>query len=111
MTQNEIREVVKITIDELLKNKILDIDNYQTALRAVEVNLYTYFDGTNKDCIGVSKLLNSLSDDPYIDVIYLNYRDGKTLEFIAEVMDKDISTIKRNKKRLIFKLYEMLEEK
>lgn len=108
MTQDQVREVVKITIDELTKRKLLQIESYQTILRAVEVNLYRYFDsrgeGTN-----TSYALHVLSDDPYIDIIYLQYRDGKTLEWIAEVLNKDVSTVKRNKKRLILSIYELME--
>lgn len=108
MTQDQVREVVKITIDELTKRKLLNLENYQTTLRAVEVNLFQYFDnkgeGTN-----VSYALHTLSDDPYIDIIYLAYRDRKTIEWIAEYYGVDISTIKRNKKRLINKIYKLLE--
>ena len=106
MTQEQIREVVKITIDELTKRKLLDTENYQTILRAVEVNLYRYFETDDKS---MTHILNFLSDDPYIDIIYLQYRDGKTLEFIAEILNKDVSTIKRNKKRLVLNIYEWLE--
>lgn len=97
-----------MTIDELTKRKLLKLENYQNTLRAVDVNLYQYFDnkgnGTN-----VSYALHTLSDDPYIDIIYLQYRDRKTIEWIAEYYSVDVSTIKRNKKRLINKIYEMLE--
>ena len=107
MTQEQVREVVKITIDELTKRKLLQIESYQTILRAVDVNLYRYFDnkgeGTN-----ISYALHVLADDPYIDIIYLQYRDGKTLEWIAEYFNKDVSTIKRNKKRLIQDIYKLL---
>ena len=106
MTPEQIREVVRITIDELTKRKLLDIENYQTVLRAVEVNLYKYFE-TNDNSL--THVLNLLSDDPYIDIIYLQYRDGKTLEWIAEYFNKDVSTIKRNKKRLVLNIYEWLE--
>lgn len=106
MTQEQIREIVKMTIDELTKRKLLEIDNYQTMIRAVEVNLYNFFDNKSND---VSHALNSLIDDPYIDIIFLQYRDGKTLEWIAEYYHKDISTIKRNKKRIIQELYKLLE--
>lgn len=38
------------------------------------------------------------------DIIFLQYRDAKTLEWIAEYFNVDVSTIKRNKKRLIYKI-------
>lgn len=105
MKPEQVREIVKITIDELTQRKQLDIENYQTTLRAVEANLYSFFDNKSND---IAYALNQLSDDPYIDIIYLQYRDGKTLEWIAEYFNKDVSTIKRNKKRIIQAVYKLL---
>ena len=107
MTPEQVREVVKITIEELTKSKLLTTDNYQAVLKVVESKLYNFF--SNKDN-GIGHTLNSLSDDQYIDIIFLQYRDSKTLEWIAEYFNVDVSTIKRNKKRLIYKIYELLEE-
>lgn len=107
MTQEQIKEVVKITIDELTKRKLLQTDNYQPVLKIVEPRLGKFFKG-NADGYNISYALHCLSDDQYIDLIYLQYRDGKTLEWIAEYYDVDISTIKRNKKRLIYKIYEYI---
>ena len=109
MTQEQIREVVKITIDELTRAKLINTDTYQYILPKVELKL-KYFFNNKAGGIKVGHILRQLSDDPYIDIIFLQYRDGKTIEWIAEYMDKDISTIKRNKKRLIYKIYELLEE-
>lgn len=110
MTPEQVREVVRMTIDEFTQRKLLTNDSYQPILKIVEKNLYGYFDGTAKNCINISHKLNSLSDDPYIDIIYLLYRDCKTLEWIAEYYDVSVITIKRNKKRLIYKIHELLEE-
>lgn len=107
MTPEQIREIVKITLDELGQRKLLK-DDYSIILPFVEGKLKDFFNskgGKNK----VGYALNMLSDDIYIDIIFLQYRDEKTLEFIAELMNVDVSTIKRNKKRLIYKIYELLE--
>lgn len=106
MTPEQIREVVKMTLDELTTRKLIK-DDYQSVLREVEKRLRAYFTGTDK---GVKHALTTLSDDEYIDIIYLHYRDECTLESIAEYYDKEVSTIKRNKKRLIYKIYDLLEE-
>lgn len=108
MTPEQIREVVKITLDELTTRKLIK-DNYPAILNEVERKLKLYFNNRG-DGLNISYALNQLSDDPYIDIIYLHYRDGRTLEWIAEYYDKEVSTIKRNKKRLITKIYELLEE-
>lgn len=107
MTPEQIREVVKMTIDELTQRKLIK-DDYPVILGVVEKKLnefFTVFGGGQ----GVAQALNQLSDDPYIDIIFLQYRDGKTLEWIAEFMDVEVRTILRNKKRLIIKINELLE--
>lgn len=108
MTPEQVREIVKITIDELTKAKLLRTDSYQAVLKIIEPKLSKFFNG-NGDNNGISAILTQLYDDPYIDIIFLQYRDGKTLEWIAEYFKVDVSTIKRNKKRLIYKIYELLE--
>jgi RNA polymerase sigma factor (sigma-70 family) len=108
MSPEQIREIVKITLDELTQRKLLNVDNvaYMTLLKLVSDQLTSYFNGESND---VFKALKQLSDDQYIDIIFLHYRDGKTLEWIAEYFEVDVSTIKRNKKRLIIKIAELLE--
>ena len=108
MSQEDIREIVRLTINELAKRKMLKLENYNSMLYAVEPKLKEFF--KNKKDKKLRHILSQLSDDPYIDVIYLQYRDNKTLDKIAEYMEKDVSTIKRNKKRIIMSIYEMLEE-
>lgn len=108
MTPEEVKEVVSITLDELIARKLINTEKYQYILQAMDKKLYTFFN--NKcDSANIRYALRQLSDDPYIDVIYLQYRDRITLERIAEHMDKDISTVKRNKKRLIIQIYNLLE--
>lgn len=107
MNREQVREIVILTIEELTKRKLVNFENYQSILRAVEVNLYQYFDNKGDDT-AVKKALHALSDDPYLEIIYFQYRDSKTLEWVAEYYAVDISTIKRNKKRLINKIYEYL---
>lgn len=106
MTPEQIREIVKITLDELMVRK--QLNPYSNMLQVVGARLDKFFKGAKDKQI--SYILNQLSDDPYIDIIFFQYRDGKTLEWIAEIMERDDRTIKRNKKRLIMAIYEMLEE-
>ena len=111
MTPEQVREVVKLTVDELINRKLIDVNKikYSVMLHEVEKRLNNFFTTTNKDK-HISHALRSLSDDEYIDIIYLQYRDCKTLEWIAEYLGREVGTIKRNKKRLIIKIYEMLME-
>lgn len=107
MTPEEIREIVRITLDELTKSKLIK-DDYPYILTVVEKKLNEFFSNRG-DGNGISYVLRQLLDDKYIDIIFLHYRDGKTLECIAETMRVDIRTILRNKKRLILRIYELME--
>lgn len=107
MTKDQIRGIVKITIEELSAANMIK-DPYNVIHEKVRKKLYQFFNNKG-DGNGISYALNCLSDDPYISIIYMQYRDNKTIEFIAGAMDKDVSTIKRNKKRLILKIHEMID--
>lgn len=52
----------------------------------------------------INLILQDIRDDKYYKIIELKYFDKKTYEEIAEVMECDISTISRNKNRLINKI-------
>lgn len=115
LNHSEIREVVKVTLDELLEKKLIVLDNYRGVLLEtqqrleVDQKLYDFFNN-NVDGNGMGVILHDLLDDPYIDVIFLYYRDNMKLEEIAEEVDRDVSTIKRHKRRLQQKIYGMLKE-
>lgn len=106
MDKTEVQNVVMMTINELRKQGMLK-DLYSVVLRDIEPVIKEYF--RKKDNKILSEFFRLYSDDQYIDIIYLHYRDNITMESIANILDKDISTIKRNKKRLIIKMYELLE--
>ena len=85
----------------------------------VEKLLYSYQDlkkvvEERKDLTGIpitveyvkllEKALDDIRTDEYYDIIPLVYYHGMTTEEVAEEMEKDTSTIYRNKKRLVKKL-------
>lgn len=106
MTETEIREIVRITLEELTA-KSTEVKTYQDVLRVMDKKLYSYFESGDYSSNKLFRILNDESD-PYICVIYYQYRDRQTIEWIAEYLHKDVSTIKRNKKRIITKMYEEL---
>ena len=107
MDREEIQDIVRMTISELKKQGMLK-DRYTVILKEIEPVIKRYFQKKNNKKMEYFLIQNS--DDPYIDIIYLHYRDNATIERIADCMEKDISTIKRNKKRLIMSLYKELKE-
>lgn len=102
MNKQEIQNIVTMTIYELKRQGMLK-DEYTVILKDVEPVIKEYFQKKNNK--EVECFLIEYSDDPYIDIIYLHYRDNITIERIAECMGKDTSTIKRNKKRLVKAIY------
>lgn len=60
----------------------------------------------------IDKALEKLHDDQYYEIIKLKYFDKKKSEEIAEYFDIDISTVSRNKNRLInvLKIYLFSDE-
>ena len=107
MDNVEVQMIVRMTIKELKRQGMIKA-NYVTVLKEVEPVLREYF--RKKENKKIEYFLRDRSDDTYIDILYLHYRDNITIERIAEVLEKDVSTIKRNKKRLIMSIYELLEE-
>lgn len=49
----------------------------------------------------INKSLEKLHDDEYYEIIKLKYFENKKYEEIAELLEVDISTVSRNKNRLI----------
>ena len=108
MKPEEIAEVVKLTVNELVKKQLIKSDPYPEILHSVNKRLKRYFDGAEDK--GIKNALRQISDDEYIDVIYLHYRDYLTLERVAELLEKEVSTIKRNKKRLVKAIYKYIND-
>ncbi len=106
MDREEVQSIVIATITELKRQGMLK-DQYSVILKELEPVIKEYF--LRKNNKGIELFLREHSDDPYIDILYLHYRDGITIERMADILNKDVSTIKRNKKRLIRCIYEVLE--
>lgn len=49
----------------------------------------------------IDNALNIIYDDPYYEVVTLYYFKDKPIDIIAEHIEKDASTVARNKKRLV----------
>lgn len=56
---------------------------------------------TNKFIEIIDAALDKIRNDDYFQIIELKYFQGKTREFMAEYFEVDVSTITRNKNRLI----------
>ena len=112
MTRQEIEEIIKqtaiATVEELKAAGAID----QSGLiyRSVEKHLRDYYKNDAEDP-DLEEALRGIRTDAYYDVIPLYYYSDNTIEHIASLYDVDTSTITRNKKRLCFKIYKLMEDK
>lgn len=99
--------IVKLKLSGLMK------DDRQTAFQKTEQILKNYNelkksyseDGTAKKFVDiVDEALRELQSDLYYDIIPMMYFEERTREYIAEYFDTTVTTISRNKRRLINKL-------
>ena len=107
LTEKEIRNIVKATINELKRSgyfkRLDDIAYSEISLRLTE-----YFKNPDSDP-EMAQALESIRGDRYYRIITLYYRDHLTIDWIAEEFNCEISTITRNKKRLCLKIYHETE--
>lgn len=105
MTEQEVKDVVTKTINELLdQGRILEDDNLVYQYTSVRLSRHYH----NRQDRAVTEALEKLKDDPYFRVIPDYYDKLHTLQWIAVDIGCDRVTVVRNKKRLVLKLYTML---
>ena len=105
--QTQIEDIEKMGIPEKSKSIVL----YSTSSRSYETSNDKKEEKIKQiqDSIAITKrlmkivdqALEKIKDDPYYEVIAYKYFQSKTHEEIADIYQKDISTITRNKTRLI----------
>lgn len=93
--------ITAIVESSMYTSKNEQIDN---AIKSLEQNIYR----TKVFIKHIDRVLNKFVKDPYYRIINLKYFEGKTIEEIAEFFEKDISTISRNKNRLVNELRMLL---
>lgn len=71
---------------DLINNYTKQISKYEQVIDTLDINLA------------------DLENEKYFEIIPMKYFEKRTLEDIAETLNIDVSTVKRNKKRLINKL-------
>lgn len=74
-----------------------DMEKAEEKIERIEFSM-----ATTKNFIRIiDNAIDTLKDDVYYDLIRLRYFEGKSREEIAEYFDCDVSTVNRNKNRLI----------
>lgn len=111
-----VKKIIQDTVDcTIAKLKLCGLmkDNRQSAFQKTEQILHSYNDmkksysenGTAKKFIDIiDAALKELEDDMYYDIIPMIYFEKATREDVAAYFDTTVTTISRNKRRLIEKL-------
>lgn len=101
MEEKEIKVIVKETIKELKKNGLLN-DGFE--YEDISKTIYHFYENGEKD-EKLKECIKNLHNDRYFEVIPLYFQKKKTIEYIAEKLKVDSSTIVRNKRRLCKTIY------
>ena len=112
--KNEIQQIINDTVNSvILKLKMAGLmkDNRKTAYEKTEELLRNYNAFKKSDQPYTIKLvkkihaaLDMITNDVYYDIIPMYYFENESREVIAEYYDTTVTTISRNKTRLINKL-------
>lgn len=74
-----------------------DIDKAEEKIESIEQSIQV----TRNFIRTIDAALESIQDDPYFEIIRMKYFEGKTREEMSIYFEVDVSTISRNKNRLI----------
>ena len=116
MTEKKIEALIDKTVKKAFKElKDKGALKSQTELIYKDISKYLrcYFKDLYDSGSGDPKVGNAISqlkDDRFFCIIENYYGQGYTLEELAGMYRCDISTITRNKKRLCFEIYELMED-
>ena len=100
---NIIEKTVTETVTKLKLAGMLK-DDTDTAYEKTEKLLKMYNDiklTDNKIVPVLNRALDAIRDDEYFQIIELAYFENRSREYIAEYFDIEVSTVSRNKKRLV----------
>ena len=107
---NIIEKTVTETVTKLKLAGMLK-DDTDTAYEKTEKLLKMYNDiklTDNKIVPVLNRALDAIRDDEYFQIIELAYFENRSREYIAEYFDIEVSTVSRNKQRLVNRISRMI---
>lgn len=115
MTEDETKKIIEETVNAtVLKMKMAGLmkENRRSAMEKLEELLRNYKtfktitgkEYTEKLVARIDEALETIIDDPYYSVIEYFYFEGYTREAIARMYNTTVTTISRNKTRLLKEL-------
>lgn len=115
---NTIEEIIKRTVDEtILRLQVAGLlkDAEKTAYQKTEELLRSYNalsmsgdETAERMILKIEAALQLIKDDPYYEIIPRFYISGESREALADSMQISVTTISRNKARLVEKLSAVL---
>lgn len=104
----KIEEIIKKTVNETVK-KLKSESLLQDAYKRTEKHLKNYPDWKKdkmheEECLKIESALKTIENDCYYSIIEYKYFDNMTLEDIAEILEVDVSTVSRQRNRLVTRL-------
>lgn len=116
MTEKKIEALIDKSVKKAfkeLKDKGVLKNQMDLIYKDMSKLLRCYFKDLEDSGSGDPKIENALSQleyDRFYNIIPQYYQMGYTLEELSIMYHCDISTITRNKKRLCFEIYELMED-
>lgn len=106
MTDQDVQAIVQQTIRELMKQDLMK-SAVTVAYSEISERLRKFYAPfhSQEDDKELAEALEHLKKDRYRHILWMYYRDGYTIEEIAEQLGVEVSTVTRNKKRLCLELY------
>lgn len=110
LIDNTIHKTVDETVYKLTTRRLLK-DDQKTGIEKIE-GLLRYYPTAKKlndkyaqrITAQIDAALEEIKDDPYYDIIVMSYFHNDLRETIADVFGTSVTTISRNKKRLLVEL-------
>lgn len=99
----EVKRIIQLTIKELRQQELMQ-DVEIAAYKEISDRLTKYFALDPQDD-ELADALKKIESDRYRPILWMFYRDGYTVEEIAERLNVDVRTVSRNKKRLCLEIY------
>lgn len=107
MDETEVKRIVQLTILELKQQELLQ-DVESAAYKEISERLTRFFTPLDAQDDDLAQALEHIKNDKYRHILWMFYRDGYTVEDIAERLNVDVRTVSRNKKRLCLEIYTRL---
>lgn len=111
MKKEDARQIAREVVSELRQQGLLRGDDDAEYSRTGDLLRRYFADKELPEDVPRAKIgeaIRSVRADAYYELLVMYYGDGVTLEQIAEYYERDVTTVSRNKRRLVLEISKML---